>query len=127
MPQHDDAASGGLADWLQELLEERAALLRSVVSTYRGLDEQRQVETGAGDRFREALLGLADLEAKVRLVELHRGGHACRTERAEIAPAADVTDWTQRYVEWSVSPCLTLRLIAAPFWGWPGWRESWAL
>ena len=126
MPTESDV----LADWLRSLLDERAGPARAVISSYRGITE-RQVDAGAGDRFREALLTVSDAEAKLRLVELHRGGHACRTEEILVeevgVDATGGTDWTRRAVEWSTLPCLTLRLLASPFWGWRGWRSTWSL
>ncbi|HEU0101434.1 MAG TPA: hypothetical protein VFR07_03870 [Mycobacteriales bacterium] len=115
--------SDDLAGWLRALLEERAGPAREILSSYRGIDAAQQVQAGAGDLFREALISVADTEARARLIELHRGGHACRVEDVVL----DGPEWTRRSVRWSARPCLTLRLLAAPFWGWPGWRPEWAL
>ena len=126
LPTESDA----LADWLGVLLEDRAGRVREVVATYRGVDGH-QVEPGAGDRFRTALLELSEAQARLRLVELHRGGHACRTEEVSVeevaGSATDGSGATRRTVEWSTRPCLTLRLLASPFWGWRGWRSTWSL
>ncbi len=118
--------SEDLAPWLLAVLEDSARGLRDLVTSYRGLDPEGRAEADAGDRWRAAVLALADLETQGRLVELHRGGHECRTEHAAIGAAEPLSEWTRWVNEWTDGPCLTLRLLAAPFWRWPGWREEWS-
>lgn len=126
MPAEAGTGADDLVRWLHALLEEQAETARVAVSSYRGVDREQQVHADAGDRFRTSVLALADLQAKVRIVELHREPHACRVERSSIAAPFHPTEWTQRTVERSAGPCQTLRLLAAPYWGWPGWRDEWA-
>ena len=54
---------------------------------------------------------LADIASKRRLVELHGDQHECTDTRASEYP----------YVG-----CETLRLLAAPFSGEPGYKEEWS-
>lgn len=118
--------SDDLGRWLLTVLEDRARGLRDIVAFYRGVDPHGRAEPGAGERWREAVFALADLQTKLRVVELHCGGHECRAEHAVIGATSPVSEWTQRAVEWTDGPCLTVRLLAAPFWGSPGWRDEWS-
>jgi hypothetical protein len=78
---------------------------------------------------------LADVAAKRAILELHDGEHDCRELRTGVYPhdwpsaapwGSAGEAWRHASSEHFEGPCPTLRLLAQPFAGRPGWREEWA-
>lgn len=61
---------------------------------------------------------LADVEAKRQIIDEHRDDEGWCLRCAD-PPQYDAA--------WHKYPCTTLRLLALPFAGRPGWREEWRL
>lgn len=81
---------------------------------------------------------LAEVEANRRILDLHVGAHDCPemvtgTYPADWPPDAPYGKAGQPWAHPSVEhfedgqPCSTVRLLAQPYAGRPGWREEWRL
>ncbi|GAA2694361.1 hypothetical protein GCM10010400_69900 [Streptomyces aculeolatus] len=79
------------------------------------------IETAGATPYRDVAFGLADIDAKRRILDLH---HA---ELVEVTNA----DGDERSGRWCSEcdgeqfPCQTLRLLAVPHAGHPEWRSEW--
>jgi hypothetical protein len=78
---------------------------------------------------------LAEVAAKRAILELHDGEHDCPELRTGVYPhdwpsaapwGSAGEAWRHASNEHFEGPCPTLRLLAQPFVGRPGWREEWA-
>jgi hypothetical protein len=78
---------------------------------------------------------LAEVEAKRAILELHDGEHDCRELITGVYPHdwPSAASWGSAGEAWRHAssdhfegPCPTLRLLAEPYAGRPGWREEWA-
>jgi len=63
---------------------------------------------------------LAEIDAKRRILDLHTGGHECSgyDHQGEI-------DRCRYYHDFEI--CSTVRLVAVPYAGRPGWQEQWGV
>ena len=77
---------------------------------------------------------LDDIAAKRAILELHDGEHDCRElitgvyphDWPSAAPWGSAGEaWRHASGEHFEGPCPTVRLLAQPFAGRPGWREEW--
>lgn len=75
------------------------------------------VEDAEHMAFHDPTYVLADIKSKRRIIE----EHAMSTIYAYINEGPECTADDEKY------PCLTLRLLAAPFSGEPGYKPEWAL
>jgi hypothetical protein len=78
---------------------------------------------------------LAEVAAKRAILELHDGEHDCRELMTGVYPhdwpsaapwGSAGEAWRHASSEHFEGPCPTLRLLAQPYAGRPGWREEWA-
>jgi hypothetical protein len=78
---------------------------------------------------------LAEVAAKRALLELHDGEHYCPELKTGVYPhdwpsaapwGSAGEAWRHASSEHFEGPCPTLRLLAQPYTGRPGWREEWA-
>ncbi|MFE9003101.1 DUF6221 family protein [Streptomyces sp. NPDC007875] len=80
----------------------------------------RHLEAAEASAYRDTTFGLADLDAKLAIVEEH---HSVELPD-EMLDACNTCELTGRYPEY---PCRTLRLLAQPFAGHPDHKgEEWA-